>query len=210
MPLARYLALNNVVATKRYTIGRSYRRDQPQANRGRYREFYQADFDIVGKYAPMAADAEVLKVGPCHAVFPRQNSNVACWSLMGYTETISGICCSLYHAQPSVFCLIHADILQRHLPTWALPDKSVASCDRLRCGLQVVSSILLELKVGDFLVKVSHRKLLDAMLTYCGVPKEKFHPICSAIDKLDKEPWDTVRAEMVDQKGLPADVRSTT
>ena len=71
----------------------------------------------------------------------------------------------------------------------------------------MVSSILSELEVGEFIVKVSHRKLLDAMLTYCGVPKEKFHPICSAIDKLDKEPWDVVRAEMVDQKGLPADVR---
>ena len=64
VPLARYVALNNVAATKRYTIGRSYRRDQPQANKGRFREFYQADYDIVGgKYAPMAADAEVLKVG---------------------------------------------------------------------------------------------------------------------------------------------------
>ena len=28
--------------------------------------------------------------------------------------------------------------------------------------------------------------------------------VCSAIDKLDKEPWEAVRAEMVDQKGLPA------
>ena len=71
----------------------------------------------------------------------------------------------------------------------------------------MVSSVLSELKVGDFIVKVSHRKLLDAMLTFCGVPKEKFHPICSAIDKLDKEPWVVVRAEMVDQKGLPAEVR---
>ena len=75
-------------------------------------------------------------------------------------------------------------------------------------GFQVVSSILLELEVGQFVVKVSHRRLLDAMLTFCGVPKEKFHPICSAIDKLDKEPWEAVRAEMVEQKGLPADVRS--
>ena len=72
-----------------------------------------------------------------------------------------------------------------------------------------MSSILSELKVGDFIVKVSHRALLDAMLTYCGVPNEKFHPICSATDKLDKEPWETVRAEMVDQKGLPADVSLT-
>ncbi len=70
-----------------------------------------------------------------------------------------------------------------------------------------MTSILSELEVGDFIVKISHRTLLDAMLTYCGVPKEKFHPICSAIDKLDKEPWEVVRAEMVDQKGLPAEVR---
>ena len=70
-----------------------------------------------------------------------------------------------------------------------------------------MSSILSELKVGDFIVKVSHRALLDAMLTYCGVPAKLFHPICSAIDKLDKESWETVRAEMIEQKGLPAEVR---
>lgn len=35
-------------------------------------------------------------------------------------------------------------------------------------------------------VKLNHRKLLDAMLDICGVPAEKFRPICSAIDKLDK------------------------
>jgi histidyl-tRNA synthetase len=45
--------------------------------------------------------------------------------------------------------------------------------------------------------------LLDAVLDICGVPAAKFRPICSAIDKLDKEPWETVRAEMVDDKGLP-------
>lgn len=32
---------------------------------------------------------------------------------------------------------------------------------------------------------------------------------CSAIDKLDKEPWDVVRAEMVEEKGLPGDVADT-
>ena len=40
------------------------------------------------------------------------------------------------------------------------------------------------------------------MLDICGVPEEKFRPICSAVDKLDKEPWSTVRAEMIDVKGL--------
>jgi hypothetical protein len=33
--------------------------------------------------------------------------------------------------------------------------------------------------------------------------------VCSAIDKLDKEPWDVVRAEMVEEKGLPGDVADT-
>ena len=45
--------------------------------------------------------------------------------------------------------------------------------------------------------------LLDAVLDIAGVPAAKFRPICSAIDKLDKEPWDAVRREMVEDKGLP-------
>ena len=72
--------------------------------------------------------------------------------------------------------------------------------------MQMMSSILSELEIGKFIIKVSHRKLLDAMLTYCGVPKEKFHPICSAIDKLEKKPWAEVRTEMVEQKGFLAEV----
>ena len=159
----------------------------------------------------MAIDAQAWKARLCHALHhPRAD----CWEgmlvSMSHIEMISGKAAVCTRASPQRSCLLYTYILQRHLPTWALPDKcGLASCDRLRCGLQVVSSILSELKVGDFLVKVSHRQLLDAMLTFCGVPKEKFHPICSAIDKLDKEPWEAVRAEMVDQKGLPADVCST-
>ena len=40
-----------------------YRRDQPQMARGRFREFFQCDFDIAGSYPTMVPDAEVLKVG---------------------------------------------------------------------------------------------------------------------------------------------------
>ncbi len=39
-----------------------------------------------------------------------------------------------------------------------------------------------------------------------GVPPQKFRAICSAIDKLDKEPWEAVRCEMVEDKGLPGHV----
>ena len=38
--------------------------------------------------------------------------------------------------------------------------------------------ILLELDVGEFVVKLNHRRLLDAMMDLCGVPPAKFRPIC--------------------------------
>ena len=66
--------------------------------------------------------------------------------------------------------------------------------------------MLAALDVGAFRIKLNHRRLLDAMMRVCGVPGAKFRAICSAIDKLDKEPWAAVRAEMVDQKGLAPEV----
>lgn len=127
VPFARFLAMNTVGNIKRYHIAKVYRRDQPQVTRGRYREFYQCDFDIAGTYSPMVADAEVVSVA---------------------------------------------------------------------------SEILSELPVGPFLIKLNHRKLLDAIFEISGVPAEKFRPICSAVDKLDKETWADVREEMVSEKGL--------
>ncbi|GAX85666.1 hypothetical protein CEUSTIGMA_g13081.t1 [Chlamydomonas eustigma] len=131
VPFARYVAVNGVVNIKRYHIGKVYRRDQPQMTRGRYREFFQCDFDVAGSYANMVADAEVLKV---------------------------------------------------------------------------LVEILSDLKLGVFEVKLNHRGILDAMLEISGVPPQKFRAICSAIDKLDKEPWEAVRNEMVAEKGLPVHV----
>jgi len=57
--------------------------------------------------------------------------------------------------------------------------------------------------VGKYLIKVNHRKLLDGIFAICGVPEDKFRTICSSVDKLDKTPWDEVRKEMVEAKGLP-------
>ncbi|MBO5142502.1 MAG: histidine--tRNA ligase [Clostridia bacterium] len=49
VPLAKYVAKNYGVLSfpfKRYQIGKVYRAERPQ--RGRYREFYQCDIDIIG------------------------------------------------------------------------------------------------------------------------------------------------------------------
>jgi histidyl-tRNA synthetase len=50
VPFARFLAMNGIENMKRYHISRVYRRDNPQINKGRFREFFQCDFDIAGTY----------------------------------------------------------------------------------------------------------------------------------------------------------------
>ncbi|KJE94583.1 histidyl-tRNA synthetase-PB [Capsaspora owczarzaki ATCC 30864] len=127
VPFARYVAMNKIRQIKRYHIARVYRRDNPQMNRGRFREFYQCDFDIAGEYDAMIPDAECVAV---------------------------------------------------------------------------VYDVLSALQLNNFVIKINHRKILDGIFALCGVPAESFRAICSAVDKLDKAPWEEVRQEMVGEKGL--------
>ncbi|XP_057811043.1 histidine--tRNA ligase, cytoplasmic [Salvia miltiorrhiza] len=125
VPFARYVAMNGLTSFKRYQIAKVYRRDNP--SKGRYREFYQCDFDFAGQFEKMLPDFEVIKI---------------------------------------------------------------------------LTELLDELAIGDYEVKLNHRKLLDGMLAICGVPQEKFRTICSSIDKLDKQTFEQVKKEMVEEKGL--------
>jgi histidyl-tRNA synthetase len=52
VPLARYVAMREhqlVFPFRRYQIQRVWRGENPQANKGRFREFYQCDIDVIGK-----------------------------------------------------------------------------------------------------------------------------------------------------------------
>ena len=64
VPLARYVASNcneMEFPFKRYQIGKNYRGEKPQ--KGRWREFYQCDADIIGSETlPLVADAECVKL----------------------------------------------------------------------------------------------------------------------------------------------------
>jgi histidyl-tRNA synthetase len=70
--------------------------------------------------------------------------------------------------------------------------------------LRVMCEVLSSLDLGVFTVKINHRKILDGIFEVCGVPECKFRAICSAVDKLDKSPWEEVKKEMVEEKGLDA------
>ena len=127
VPFARYISTNNVQKIKRFHIGKVYRRDQPNMNKGRFREFYQCDFDIAGTSGPMIADSEVLGM---------------------------------------------------------------------------INEIMTRFGIKNFTIKLSHRKLLEAIIEAAGGPLDRFKSICSSIDKLDKEPWEVVAKELIDDKGI--------
>jgi len=130
VPFARYLAEHGVEKMRRFHIARVYRRDTAKINAGRFREFYQCDFDAAGVYEDMVPDSECVK--------------------------------------------IVSDVLE--------------SLEFSKYGV-------------DYEVKINHRAILDGVFGLCGVPATSFRQICSAVDKLDKSPWDQVRAEML-EKGL--------
>ena len=64
VPLARFVAMNSEFIDfpfKRYQIGKVYRGEKAQ--KGRFREFYQCDADIIGlDTLPLIADAECLNI----------------------------------------------------------------------------------------------------------------------------------------------------
>ncbi|KAF8959412.1 hypothetical protein BDZ97DRAFT_1906199 [Flammula alnicola] len=68
--------------------------------------------------------------------------------------------------------------------------------------LSLLSTILSRLDVGEFTIKLNHRKILDGIFEVCSVPSAKIHSISSAVDKMDKLPWSEVKKEMMEEKGL--------
>ncbi|TYJ53488.1 hypothetical protein B9479_005874 [Cryptococcus floricola] len=68
--------------------------------------------------------------------------------------------------------------------------------------LRVLCESLTSLDIGEYTVKINHRKILDGIFQLAGVPADKTRPISSAVDKLDKLPWADVKKEMTAEKGL--------
>lgn len=68
--------------------------------------------------------------------------------------------------------------------------------------LTIIHDIMTQLDVGKHEIKLCHRVLLEGIVVLSGAPLAKFKAICSAIDKLDKEPWESVKQELIDEKGI--------
>ncbi|MFZ3068785.1 MAG: histidine--tRNA ligase [Microgenomates group bacterium] len=124
VPLARYVAMYNNSLTfpfRRYQIGKAYRGERPQ--KGRFREFYQADIDIVGSGSlSLVNDAEI----------------------------------------PAV-----------------------------------ISRVFEKLQLGDFVIKISNRKILNGLMEEYGVGEKK-DEVLRVIDKLEKVGEETAKQMLID------------
>ncbi|WVW80164.1 hypothetical protein I302_102141 [Kwoniella bestiolae CBS 10118] len=72
--------------------------------------------------------------------------------------------------------------------------------------LKILCEALTALDIGQYTVKINHRKILDGIFQLAGVPADKTRSISSAVDKLDKLPWADVKKEMTVEKGLDENV----
>lgn len=124
VPLARYVAMYSNSLTfpfRRYQIGKAYRGERPQ--KGRFREFYQADIDIIGNGSlSVVNDAEI----------------------------------------PAV-----------------------------------INKVFEKLNLGDFVIKISNRKILSGLLEELRVG-EKRDEVLRAVDKIDKVGTETAKQMLVD------------
>ncbi|KAG5930304.1 hypothetical protein E4U42_002228 [Claviceps africana] len=71
--------------------------------------------------------------------------------------------------------------------------------------LRIIVEVFEALKLG-VTIKLNHRQVLDGMFAVAGVTQDKIRSISSAVDKLDKMSWEDVKKEMVEEKGLEAEV----
>lgn len=72
--------------------------------------------------------------------------------------------------------------------------------------LKILCSGLFSLGITDFKVKLNHRKILDGIFQVCGVTEDDVRKVSSAVDKLDKSPWEVVKKEMVVEKNQSEEV----
>lgn len=72
--------------------------------------------------------------------------------------------------------------------------------------LRIIVDVFEAVGLGkDVTIKINHRKILDGLFAVAGVPADKVRTISSAVDKLDKLPWEEVKKEMM-EKGLESGV----
>lgn len=74
--------------------------------------------------------------------------------------------------------------------------------------IAIWAEVLTALNIPNFVIQISHRRLLQSLAEYAGVPSEQAETVYRAIDKLAKIGREGVREEMI-RAGITADAAET-
>lgn len=202
VPLARYVAEHEAALSfpfRRYQIQRVYRGESAQ--RGRFREFYQADIDVIGKdHLSVRYDAEL--VGVIHAVF--KELRIGDFTIaLNHRQLMRGYLEHLGVPDPERQTLVlrevdklgkrGADYVRGVLagPDFGLSDEAVAALMAFitrRSRSHVEALALLEsLPSANALLEQGKRELSEVLewVRLSGVPEERYALDCSIARGLD-------------------------
>ena len=78
-------------------------------------------------------------------------------------------------------------------------DADIVGSNSMMADAEIVAvmySVMRELGIENFKIRVNDRKILNGLAEYAGFPKEKSTEVLRSIDKLDKQGWDAVAEEL--------------
>jgi len=186
VPLARVVAMypNLPRPFKRYQIAPVWRAERPQ--KGRYREFYQCDADIVGT-SSMAADAEIISL--IHEALTRMgfrnfvillNDRKLLTGLGRYSGVPEPLLGSLYRAIDK-FDRLGLEGVQEEMRRYGIPEEAIARMlELLRIEgdhAEILGELSRRMQAAEIPEGLEGIRELEALLRFVeamGVPSERY------------------------------------
>lgn len=179
VPLARYIAMNKISSIKRYHIAKVYRRDNPAMTKGRYREFYQCDFDVAGTFDAMLPDAECVKVvseilssldiGGFVIKLNHRKILDGMFEACGVpNDKFRTICSAVDKLDKSPWVDVKKEMVEEKGLDEATADK-IGEYVRLNGGDELVDKLLNDEKLKNVKAAVQGLEEMKLLLKYCGI-----------------------------------------
>ena len=179
VPFARYLAMGKVSSIKRYHIAKVYRRDNPATTRGRYREFYQCDFDIAGQYDPMMSDAECIRiisealqsldVGPYAIKFNHRSLLDGIFAACGVPQDkFRGVCSAIDKLDKTAWSEVKKEIVEEKGLDESDADKIGAYVSRAG-GVELIADLRKDVELMKHESAVKGLESMELLFKYCDI-----------------------------------------
>ncbi|XP_076641697.1 histidine--tRNA ligase isoform X2 [Halictus rubicundus] len=179
VPFARYLAMGKISSIKRYHIAKVYRRDNPATTKGRYREFYQCDFDIAGQYDPMIPDAECIRIisealhlldlGPYTIKVNHRSLLDGIFAACGVPQDkFRGVCSSIDKLDKSPWSEVRKEIVEEKGLDESSADKIGTYVSRSG-GVELVAELRKDVDLMKHEAAVKSLDAMELLFKYCDI-----------------------------------------